>query len=132
MNKVFKRFGAYVMMLVLFATSTGFTMFSHMCFMDGQQAVSASKIDSCCPIDQVSDITSLTSDCCDDETNFYKLDYLASVQRSSDNDFVLLATFVFQAFFTSETSVVAITNYSPQPPPKSGREILSDIRTLQI
>lgn len=132
MNKVFKRFGAYIMMVVLFTTSTGFTMFSHMCFMDGQQSVSASKIDSCCPMDESTASATLTSDCCDDETNFYKLDYQASVQRSDDNGFVLMATFLFQSFTASETSIVALTNYSPQPPPKSGREILSDIRTLQI
>lgn len=119
-------------MLVLFATSTGFTMFSHICFMDGEQEVSTSKIDSCCPLEDTGSKTTFTSDCCDDESNFFKLDYLASAQRTDDNTFVIVAIQIQQITPTYSVKVIPIDNFSAQPPPKTGRQLLADFSTLLI
>lgn len=132
MKRIVKHFSALLMLAIVFATSTGFTMFSHMCFMDGKQEVSTQKIESCCTHDEQSTGATFKGSCCEDETNFYKLDYTASVQRISAVDFsiVLIDLFNFKINPEAET-FVALSNKS-LPPPKSGREILTNIQVFRI
>ncbi len=129
---MFKHIGIYALMVILFTTSTGFTLFSHFCFMDGNQEVSATKIDSCCSIALPDVETELTSQCCNDETNFIKFDFQAFAQRN-----IIIDEFPPMDALVLLNFVPAIEKELPQnsaglPPPKSGRERLVDIQILRI
>lgn len=132
MSGVYKHVLTYVMMLVLFTTSTGFTMFTHMCFMEGKKEISATAIDACCSSEETPATQQLNNNCCNEESYFYKLDYLASLHRAGESDIFLPVSFLLQEFISPEIQVYTLDLTSTQPPPKSGREILTAIRILQV
>ena len=132
MKRIVKHFSALLMLAIVFATSTGFTMFSHMCFTDGKQEVSTQKIMSCCSHQEQFQGATFKGSCCDDETNFYKLDYTASIQRLIEINFNIVLIDLFNINTNPETETFIAHANKSLPPPKSGREILADNQVFRI
>jgi len=132
MKRIAKHFSALLMLAIVFATSTGFTMFSHLCFMDGKQEVSTTKIDSCCAHEEQFQGATFKGVCCNDESTFYKLDYTASVQRISAVDFNIVLIDLINFNTHPEAEIFVVHANKSLPPPKSGREILASNQVFRI
>lgn len=100
--------------------------------MEGNQEVSATKIDSCCANEEQEPAAVLASNCCSDETTFIKFDFQAFAQRNVIVDELPLGLEIdFLAVFpTIEMEVPQhLVGLSP---PKTGRERLAEIQLLRI
>jgi len=129
---MFKNMGIYGLMVILFTTSTGFTLFTHFCFMNGNQEVSPTKIDSCCAIELPKAETEFSSNCCNDETNFIKFDFQAFAQRNIILDELPPAIELVYIDFVPSIEKELPQHSTGLPPPKSGRERLIEIQLLRI
>lgn len=120
------------MMAIMFVTSTGFTLFSHYCLMDGDRTISTTPEASCCEMESNEFGTVLTDNCCIEDSNFIKFDFQAPQFRVNTD--ILLPVLVIENFTLFEpVTEIAYTAFDKGlPPPKSGREILSNIQLLLI
>ncbi len=121
------------MVIIVFAVTTGFNLFSHFCFMGGSQEISTSEIHSCCSLEPVATSQQLTSKCCDDGVHFIKLDFTTVVAKYQVHQELLPV----MAFITEYLSDDVVLNkpdliYNNLPPPKSGREILTTHQVFRI
>ncbi len=120
------------MLAILFVSSSGFTLFSHFCFMEGDQSVSTSKIESCCDLEEEDNGAEFKSNCCREQTNLIKLGYFTSGQRVINDDQALVFFEPIMLFEANNTLPQTTEIVRALPPPKSGRTILTDIHILRI
>lgn len=120
-------------MAILFVVSSGFTLFSHVCLMGGEKEISSRQIESCCSSEAPATESRLSADCCDDEVQFIKFDFISvTVQYQLNHQFVA-TDFVIDHFVSdSEEINTSLLFYHNLPPPKTGREILSYNRAFRI
>ncbi|MFI5171942.1 MAG: hypothetical protein ACHQFW_06100 [Chitinophagales bacterium] len=132
MKRIMRNSMVYLMTAILFAASTGFTLFSHICFMDGERKVSTQKITSCCTHEIKPAKAEISSNCCKDESQFLKFDYQGMQRAGQDHaDFTLIAAYTFTSskILSAPESFLQLIDL---PPPKSGRDILSSIQVFRI
>jgi hypothetical protein len=132
MKQVIKQFRTYLMLAILFVSSSGFTLFSHFCFMEGDRSVSTSKIESCCDLEEEQTGAELKSNCCQEQTNLIKLGYFTSGQRVVNDDQAMVYFEPLMLFEANNTKPQTTEVVRALPPPKSGRTILTDIHILRI
>lgn len=121
------------MVVILFAVNTGFQLFSHICFMGGGQEVSPTEIASCCAHEPVIAAHTLSSSCCDDDTQFIKMDLttLVSVYQGHPILFsVIVADMIQHQVATGDDNLAFV--FDQYPPPKPGRDILSLNQVFRI
>lgn len=133
MLKAAKNITAGLMMAILFAVSSGFTLFSHVCLMGGNQEISSKEIVSCCSDETQNTTTQLSSDCCNDHIQFIKFDFTSlTTQYQLQHQFIstdLISLSLNTGFEELNSSFLFFNNL---PPPKSGREILSSKQVFRI
>ncbi len=122
-----------MMLAILFAVSSGFTLFSHVCFMGGAREISSKQIISCCSAETQTAASQLSSDCCNDDVRFIKFDFTSLISQHQAQQHILPADFLISSVYNgNEELTSSILYYNNLPPPKSGREILSSIKVFRI
>lgn len=82
MKQMARPLAGYLMLIILFGVSTGFRVFSHICLMSGERAVTAQEeMSDCCAKEFPAAPFTLRSNCCIEEAYFIKLDYTGSTQE---------------------------------------------------
>ena len=122
----------YLMTAILFVASTGFTLFSHTCFMVGETKVSTKKIDSCCSYETDSPKTVISDHCCENGSQFLKFEVAGS--RFYDQELSITPInqlFIIDKIVTFSTNTLGLT-YNDLPPPKTGRMILTEYQVFRI
>ena len=117
---------------ILFVASTGFTLFSHTCFILGETQVSTQKIDSCCDYEATSTNTVISDPCCDDKSQFLKFEVAGARLYNHEfyfTSFNLLFIIEEKVSFSANTTTLV---YNDLPPPKTGREILIEYQIFLI
>lgn len=134
MKPVVRKISALLMVSVLFAVTTGFNLFSHICFMgEGEKQVSTSEIISCCSSTPVPTNYKISATCCDDDVSFIKLDITTVVAKQQfQQELLPVDIFTTNEIFDSEISFSQDLIFDQLPPPKSGRDILTTKRVFRI
>ncbi len=133
MRSIVNKILAAWMVIVVFAVTTGFNLFSHICLMGGDHEISTTEIASCCSLQPKASDFQLNTKCCDDEIQFIKLDFTTIVtkfQAQSEN-LPLIAFYsddLMDVVDEHQTNLI----YNNLPPPKSGREILTTNHVFRI
>lgn len=119
------------MTAMLFIASTGFTLFSHMCLMDGEKRISTQKMDDCCSHPDTKS-AEINSNCCIDNSTFLKFDYSGFTQRNFDFtplDFTeLVVNYDVEPLLSKNVFPV----FQNLPPPDSGKDILLNKQVFRI
>lgn len=63
----FKKYLAVFLLLLVFTTSTGLNIFTHLCSSSGYSEVSLQEVDACCANEADQGIAKINSDCCTTE-----------------------------------------------------------------
>lgn len=124
-----------LLLAVLFFTTTGFNLYSHLCTSSGFKDVSINKIESCCTRSNESSSTVIEKEsCCELDNQLIKLEITTTNQKVQNfvPDILPVAIFLLQDISPQQTSV-NLTHYSKDlPPPDSGRDILLANQVFRI
>ncbi len=121
------------MMAILFVASTGFSVFTHICIMSGDEEVSVQEIDSCCKMNEEPADVTIESDCCSGNSHFYKLDFTGIKERFQPPPQSVVIAFYSQIIsFKESLPGNTILTYNDLQPPKTGRDILSYKQVFRI
>lgn len=117
----------------LFGTSLGFSVFSHICLLNGNKEISLRHRTSCCADAQTEhkDLT-LMPVCCNDGLQWIKLSYAGFTQTS-------LHLFVFMQAIPANLNILSPLTENALylapadlPPPKTGRTLLAEQQIFLI
>lgn len=135
MKVMMKNLSIYLMTAILFGASTGFTLFSHFCLMEGNQSISTQKMDSCCakePITSSNTEGLNSSNCCIDNSTYLKFDFTGATQKSLEFSDIPIFILAFNHATENFSASLIDNTFHDLPPPHSGRDILLDIQVFQI
>ncbi|MEZ5013714.1 MAG: hypothetical protein R2794_05435 [Chitinophagales bacterium] len=122
-----------VLSLLLLVSSSGISLFSHLCLMEGDQELSITHMEGCCADMQPVPGTVWENRCCDDEAQLLALDMNAPVMRH----LIIAAPDLYTEIPQSLDADPDISGRAKAieislPPPKTGRDILTDNSILRI
>ncbi|MDQ3047502.1 MAG: hypothetical protein M3R27_08155 [Bacteroidota bacterium] len=116
---------------VFLLSSLGLTVNKMICLESGNQKVSLTPLQDCCPENE-NDLASVESDCCDIQNSSFHLNDFQPSQEFSNQTFAkaLPVSFVYN---TPDTDIhKEILSYTDLPPPLHGRALLRFISVLTI
>ncbi len=119
------------MTAMLFIASTGFTLFSHICLMDGEKRVSTQKMEDCCAHPDTKS-TELNANCCIDNSTFLKFDYSGFTQKPFEITPLNFTELVVMVEVEQTISTHVFPASQDLPPPNSGRDILVNKQVFLI
>ena len=131
MKAILRKTLVIMLAAILFVSTTGFTIFSHICFMTSEKQVSTQQIESCCTKTSSEASKHISSDCCLANSEFVKLEFTGSTRNTQD-----ISDVVFILIDFSQTEEI----YSPHLfaktqnllPPKKAGKILSLNQVFRI
>lgn len=135
MKRLLQNFTSILLAVVLFITTSGFSIYSHLCTISGDKDYSVSQLEPCCSSDaQQSSADIQKESCCQTDHQFIKLEVNAS-QVNKD----ILPVIVEQYFslihyqpdllFCTDRELFLFENL---PPPKAGKSILITNQVFRI
>lgn len=141
MKFIAKQIIASFLLLVLMVSTTGFSVFSHICLMNGNKTTQVSEpVSSCCEgtekhEDETPAAVINNEDCCVDDVTYIKFTFEALRDNVQHSELFFVAfdypVLTFQDF-ANETFVADNKHAQNLPPPKPGRDILLQTDLLRI
>jgi hypothetical protein len=143
-KKIVKHITACFLLIVFFISTSGFTIYSHVCDMGGtMDKADVKKVSSCCAeTNYVQTAESKTIDhpanisdkCCKTNASFIKLNFSAHQQKHVQLDHIQFIALIGFHFSPEQFTQYYSYNNSDQnlPPPKTGRDILLQQDLLRI
>jgi len=123
----------FSLLLVLFATSSGFAVFSHLCLMSGDRDIATQEeATDCCASEPVPAEAVLSGDCCVEDVYFIKFDFTAKPQESQLAVYVVLTEIVFQETLLPIENNKALACAVYLPPPRDGNDRLAELSVFRI
>ncbi len=121
------------MVAIIFAATTGFNVFTHVCFMSGNKEISVKEIDLCCKTNEEPADDEIKANCCLQDSGFYKLDFTALKEKLQlQKQKIVIAYYLQFPPLEEKYFDILIPNYNDLPPPKSGRDVLSHKQVFRI
>ena len=124
MKQVIIKAGSWVMTVLLVALTTGVTLFTHICFMTGEHAVSTNQVASCCTPSEESSSAALTASCCNDASQFLKFNFTASTHKCNQPEARPLLSTTLSAHIVVAIPLISYVWYRDLPPPETGKDLL--------
>lgn len=124
-----------LLVVVVFISTAGFNIFSHLCTSSGYQDISVNKIESCCVSDDHAANNAIQKEsCCTTDQKFVKLD-MQSLQPKTEFISGIQWDIVSIEYFNVITSLISfqlpITQYN-RPPPDTGGGIIQRKQSFLI
>lgn len=141
MKIIAKQIIASFLLLVMLVSTTGFSVFSHICLMNGNKTTQvAEPVSSCCAAtekheDEKAPIEIKNVECCVNDITYIKFNFDALRGNAQHPELFFVAldypvlTFLD---FANETFVADNKHAQNLPPPKPGRDILLQSDLLRI
>lgn len=132
----------YLMVGIIFMSSTGFGLLEYSCTMSGKTETAFLKKEGCCSKSKTTTVkhthgepTIQKGKCCEEEEEYVNVDFSASLIQKTSTLLTALCIYIVNAFVSLFYSIFELFKSSMQlssSPPYSGRHLLTLIQTLRI
>ncbi len=124
-----------LLLVVVFVTTSGFNLYSHLCTASGSKDISVVKIESCCDHNtETSTAVSAGESCCETSNQLIKLEVKTTAHKAQNllPDLKIVSIPLLQ-FIVPAIADVELTQFAQDiPPPKLGRDILLAKQVFRI
>ncbi|MBC8047452.1 MAG: hypothetical protein H7Y00_11700 [Fimbriimonadaceae bacterium] len=137
LKAVTKNIMSWFLLVVLFISTSGFSVFSHVCSMSGLKEVGISEVESCCSQKEEgtkNKLDQFSSDCCKTDIQFVKFNFDALRGKNEKNIIEQPSSIIYieQLIELNYNEYISYNVSQNLPPPKTGRIILLQQDLLRI